>query len=144
MRRHGRPAAAVSVGGGLRTGARELAIFLVVGGTSALAYTALGVLFTSGIGLRPSLAVLLSLALVLPPTYLAQKRLTFRSNRAHGSALFRYASTQAISNGVAVLGAELFADAIRAQPWLAFITIAVLVACLNYTLLKTWAFADDR
>jgi hypothetical protein len=42
------------------------------------------------------------------------------------------------------VGAELFADAIRAQPWFAFIAIAVLVACLNYALLKTWAFAHER
>ena len=49
---------------------REIALFLLVGGGSAAAYTALGVLFTSGMELRPSLAVVLALAIVLPPTYL--------------------------------------------------------------------------
>ena len=42
---------------------REIALFLLVGGGSAAAYTALGVLFTSGMELRPSLAVVLALAL---------------------------------------------------------------------------------
>ena len=123
---------------------REIALFLLVGGGSAAAYTALGVLFTSGLELRPSLAVVLALAVVLPPTYLLQRGLTFQSRRAHRSAFTRYLATQAISNGVAILGAELFANAIRAQPWFAFIAIAVLVACLNYTLLKSWTFAHER
>ena len=123
---------------------REITLFLLVGGSSAAAYTALGVLFTSGLGVRPSLAVLLALATVMPPTYLLQRALTFRSHRTHRSAFTRYLATQAISNGVAMLGAELFAATIRAAPWVAFIAIAVLVACLNYTLLKFWAFTDER
>ena len=117
---------------------REITLFLLVGGSSAAAYTALGVLFTSGLG------VLLALATVMPPTYLLQRALTFRSHRTHRSAFTRYLATQAISNGVAMLGAELFAATIRAAPWVAFIAIAVLVACLNYTLLKFWAFTDER
>ena len=124
--------------------AREIALFLLVGGSSAAIYSALGVLFTSGLGLRPSLAIVLALATVMPPTYLAQRALTFRSQRAHRSALTRYFTTQAISNGVAVLGAEWLAEPIRARPWVAFVAIAVLVAALNYTLLKFWAFADER
>ena len=124
--------------------ARELALFLLVGGGSAAAYTALGVLFTAGLDLRPSLAVLLTLAIVMPPTYLLQRALTFRSRRGHGIAFARYLATQAISNGVAILGAELCADAIRARPWLAFAAITVLVAAMNYTLLKSWAFAHER
>lgn len=124
--------------------ARELGLFLLVGGTSAAAYTVLGVFFTAGIGLRPSLAVLLALAIVMPPTYLLQRALTFQSRRAHRSAFLRYLATQAISNGVAVLGAELFAQAIRARPWIAFAAITLLVAMLNYTLLKTWAFSYER
>ncbi len=124
--------------------AREIFFFLAVGGSSAAAYTALGVAFTAGLGLRPSFAVLLALAIVMPPTYLVQRALTFRSQRAHRSALSRYVATQAISNGVAALGAEVFADAVRARPWLAFIAIAILVAGLNYSLLKFWTFADER
>lgn len=124
--------------------AREPVLFLLVGGSSAAAYTALGVLFTAGFGMRPSLALALTLAIVMPPTYLLQRALTFRSRRAHGSAFPRYVATQAISNGVAIVGAELFADAIRARPWLAFAAITVLVVVLNYTLLKSWAFAYER
>ena len=119
---------------------REIFLFLVVGGSAALAYMAAGVFFTTVLAVRPSVAVALSLAVVMPPAYLAQKVITFRSAASHRTAFIRYAGVQAISNGVAIVGAELFSTTVRSQPWIAFFTIALIVACLNYALLKAWAF----
>jgi len=124
--------------------AREVLFFLLVGGSSTAVYVLLGVLFTVVVGLRPSLAVVLTLALVLLPTYLMQRSYTFQSQRSHVSAFSRYAATQGMSNGVAIVGAEVFANAILARPWIGFAVITVIVASLNYTLLKTWAFALER
>lgn len=124
--------------------AREVLFFLLVGGSSAVIYVLLGVLFTVVVGLRPSVAVVLTLALLLPPTYLMQRIYTFQSQRSHVSAFSRYAATQGISNGVAILGAEVFANEILAKPWIGFVVITGIVATLNYTLLKTWAFALER
>jgi putative flippase GtrA len=119
--------------------ARELILFLLVGGTSALIYTGLNVLFTKA-GLRPSLSILLTLAILIPPTYLAQRRFTFRSERGHGWAFPRYAGTQLFGNALALLVAELFPTPIRAHPLAAFLLIAIMVAVTNYGLLKFWAF----
>jgi putative flippase GtrA len=123
---------------------RELVLFLLVGGTSAAIYALLGVFLTAGLQLRPSLAVLVAVAIVLPPTYLAQRSLTFRSQRPHRSAFLRYVLTQAISNAAAILLAEVFTDRVVAQPWLAFLAIAILVASMNFVLLKVWTFSCDR
>lgn len=120
--------------------ARELCLFLLVGGSSAVAYTALNILFTVTFGLRPSLAIVATLAVLIPPTYLAQRRFTFRSARHHLSAFPRYVGTQLIGNGLALLAAELFPGAIHSQPLLAFSIIAVVVALTNYGCLKFWAF----
>lgn len=123
---------------------RELVLFLLVGGTSAALYALLGVFLTTGLHLRPSLAVLLAVAVILPPTYAVQRSLTFRSQRPHRSAFLRYVLTQAISNAAAILCAEVFTATFIDQPWLAFVMIAILVACMNFVLLKMWTFADDR
>jgi putative flippase GtrA len=118
---------------------REIVLFLVVGGTSALLYTALNVLFTKA-GLRPSLSILLTLAILIPPTYLAQRRFTFRSDRDHWAAFPRYAGTQVFGNALALLVAEIFPTPIRSHPLAAFILIAIMVAVTNYGMLKFWAF----
>jgi putative flippase GtrA len=123
---------------------REIVLFLVIGGMSALIYMALNVALTTLGGLRPSLAILVTLALLIPPTYLAQRRVAFRSNRNHVAAFPRYIGTQLVGNSVALLGAELFPSAIRGHPLPAFAVIAVVVAGTSYGCLKFWTFRRPR
>ena len=118
---------------------RELVAFLLIGGTSALLYTGLNVLFTKA-GLRPSLSIVLTLAILMPPTYYAQHRLTFRSGRDHRSAFPRYVGAQLFGNVLALVAAEVFASPIRAHPLVSFLLIAAMVAGINYAILKFWAF----
>lgn len=118
---------------------RELALFLLVGGTGAVLYTAFNVGFIK-FGLRPSLAIAFTLALLVPPVYLAQHRLTFRSGRNHRSAFPRYAGAQLAGNAVAMVAAELLPTAIRTYPVTGFVLISAMVAALNYAILKFWAF----
>ncbi len=121
---------------------REIILFLIIGGTSAFLYTGLNVLFTQA-GLRPSLSILVTLLILVPPTYLAQRRFTFRSDRTHVSAFPRYVGAQLAGNALALIAAELFPSAIRANPLAAFLLIAVLVAMTNYGVLKFWAFRQS-
>jgi putative flippase GtrA len=118
---------------------REIILFLLIGGTSALIYTGLNVLFTTA-GLRPSLSILVTLALLVPPTYYAQHRLTFRSGRGHRSAFPRYLGAQLFGNVLALIAAELFPSPIRTHPFASFVLIAIMVAATNYGILKFWAF----
>ncbi len=118
---------------------REIVLFLVVGGTSAMLYLALNVGFTWA-GLRPSLSILCTLGLLIPPTYLAQRRFTFRSDRSHGAAFPRYMGAQLAGNGLALVGAELVPSLIRTYPLASFTFITVMVAVVNYGILKFWAF----
>ena len=115
-------------------------LFGAIGGTASVIYTAFNVLLTTLGGLRPSVAIIVTLTLLIPPTYLAQRRYTFRSDRGHGSAFPRYIGTQLIGNGLALIGAELFPAAIRAHALAAFLLITAVVAVTNYACLKFWAF----
>ena len=120
-------------------GLRELVLFLLVGGTGSILYTALNVIFTTS-GIRPSLSIAITLILLVPPVYYLQHRLTFRSGRNHLSAFPRYAGAQLFGNVIAMGIAELFPTAIKTYPIVAFILIAAIVAVLNYGILKFWAF----
>jgi putative flippase GtrA len=119
---------------------RELVLFLAVGGSSAIIYVVLGVFFSTIGGMRPSFAIIATLLLLIPPSYLAQRSFTFRSSRCHTSAFPRYIGTQALGNTLALIGSELFPESIRTQPWLAFLIVAVGVAATNFFLLKLWTF----
>jgi len=123
--------------------AGELLRFLVIGSTSAGLYVVLCVLFTR-LGLRPSLSILATLAVLMPPTYLAQRSLTFRSGRGHAAAFPRYVATQLAGNALALILSEALADAMRAHPWLGFGSVAITVALTNFALLKLWAFSHDE
>ncbi len=122
------------------TGAlRELVSFIIIGGTGAVLYTALNVMFTRA-GVRPSLSIAITLLLLMPPVYYGQHRLTFRSGRNHWSAFPRYVGAQVFGNAIAIVAAELFPGPIKAYPIPAYVLIAAIVAALNYGILKFWAF----
>jgi putative flippase GtrA len=123
---------------------REIVLFLAVGVTSAAIYVILCVFFTRVCGFRPSVAIIATLTVLIPPTYLSQRNLTFRSERNHAGAFPRYLATQVAGNALAVLGSELVPAMIRSQPWLAFSVVAIGVAATNYTLLKRWTFRQVR
>jgi|SRR5271166_4573952 len=123
---------------------REVMLFLAIGGIGALIYVTLNVALTMLGGLRPSLAILMTLAVLIPPTYLAQRSFAFRSDRPHTAAFPRYIGTQLVGNGLGLLGAELFPGMIRSQPLMAFLVLAAVVAVTNYGCLKFWAFRRDR
>ena len=124
--------------------ARELAFFLAIGGFSALCYAALNVMFTGVVGLRPSLSILLTLTILMPPTYAAQRWLTFRSTRGHAAAFPRYVATQMVGNGFGLAMAELCRETIIRHPTLAFLAVAIVVAITNYGFLKYWTFRLQR
>ncbi len=121
-------------------GLRELVLFLIIGGTGAIAYAGLNYMFTKS-GIRPSMSIALTLAVLIPPVYYLQHRLTFRSGRNHLSAFPRYVGTQLFGNIIAMAFAEAFPGPIQANPLPAFILMAVIVAVINYGILKFWAFS---
>lgn len=123
-------------------GLRELILFLIIGGSGAIAYTALNYMFTKS-GIRPSVSILLTIVVLIPPVYYLQHRLTFRSGRNHLSAFPRYVGAQLFGNIIAMAFAEAVPEPIKANPLPAFILISMIVAAINYGILKFWAFSHS-
>lgn len=123
--------------------AREVVSFLAVGGGAAVAFTALGSLLTQA-GVRPSLSLIGALAVVVLPSYFAQRRLTFRSARPHRDALPRYLLTQMVGNGLGLIVAEAVPSVIRDRPALSFALLAVGIAMTNFAMLKLWTFRKPQ
>ena len=124
----------------IRSGAlRELILFLLIGGTGAVAYTALNVLLTKS-GVPPAFSVLITIALLIPPVYFLQHRFTFQSGRNHLSAFPRYAGTQLLGNLIAIAIAAAVPQPIKDNPITAYVLLSAIVAAINYGILKFWAF----
>lgn len=121
-------------------GLRELILFLIIGGTGAIAYTALNYMFTNA-GIAPAISIALTLVVLIPPVYYLQHRLTFRSGRNHLSAFPRYVGAQLFGNVIAIAVAVAVPGPIKANPLPAYILIAMIVAAINYGILKFWAFS---
>ncbi len=123
-------------------GLRELLLFLIIGGTGAIAYTALNYMFTKS-GVYPPLSIALTLVVLIPPVYTLQHRLTFRSGRNHLSAFPRYVGAQLFGNVIAMGVAAAVPEPIKANPLTAYILMAMIVAAINYGILKFWAFSHS-
>ena len=80
--------------------------------------------FVGLLGPRPSLAFVLSMALLIPPTCLAQRALTFRSRRSHAQAFPRHLATQAAGTAFGLGKA-----------------FAALASTANYVMHKLWTFS---
>jgi putative flippase GtrA len=123
---------------------RSFAIFLAVGSSSAAVYVVLNVAFPRLLGLPPAFAIALTLAMLMPPTYLAQRSFAFSSSNPHFHAFPRYVGTQLVGNVLAMIGSEVFSQSVKAAPWIAFTAIAGCVAVISYALMRFWTFRPTR
>jgi putative flippase GtrA len=114
--------------------------FIGVGGSLLLAHIALATLFAA-LGLAPSVANITAHFVCIPPTYLAQRGFTFRSDAPHIRAFGRYVLLQLPLMG---LGAGLAWLLITRMGWpaaLGFVVIIPLVALVSYAAQRFWAFS---
>ena len=112
--------------------------YLTIGGATALAYILVCMLLT-GFGLSPGLASVAGYLMVVFPAYFGQKILTFRSSAWHRIALPKYLALQVAGN---IAGCFISEYLVRAglPTWMAFGTVAVIVAGTNFFAMKYWTF----
>lgn len=124
----------------MRSLMETLLAFTGVVAAGPLGYVVLsGALAASGIQAWAS--SLTSYALMIPLVYLAQRNLTFRSQTRHRSLFPRYVATQFLGLTLSGLLPYFLVQGGRAGPFVAFVFVAILVATMNFALLKLWAFA---
>ena len=115
--------------------------FLAVGGTLVLVHIALATLFAVAFRIPPPIANMTAHALCLLPTYLAQRRVAFRSDAPHARAFWRYAFLQLPLIGLGAVLASLLIGQMGLQPALAFVLICPFVALVSFVAQRWWAFA---
>ena len=120
---------------------REIALFLLVGGTAALLYILIATLLETLVGLTRPWASAVAYGLMVPPAYAAQKRFTFRSSASHSRAFPSYLLTQFVALGVAsVVSSQLG----RLPPPLAYGIAGICAAIVSFVLLKFWGLPRAR
>jgi putative flippase GtrA len=115
--------------------------FLAVGGTLVLVHIGLATLFAVAFLIPPAIANVSAHALCLPPTYLAQRRVAFRSDAPHARAFWRYAGLQLPLIGLGGALAWLLIGQMGLHAALAFVLICPFVALVSFAAQRWWAFA---
>lgn len=115
--------------------------FLAVGGSLVVAHMALATLFATVFAIPPAIANASAHALCLPPTYLAQRALAFRSDAPHARAFVRYVLLQLPLIALGAVLAWLLIGQMRFHPALAFVLICPFVALTSFVAQRWWAFA---
>jgi putative flippase GtrA len=121
---------------------RDLAAFLLVGGTGAVLFILLSTLMIElRTGLPEWLVSAMCWAILIGPVYLGHRLFSFRSDAPHGRALPRYVAVQVLGLLLAA-GFSWLAYAILGLPSFAgAVLVAGLTAGVNFVILKLWAFA---
>ena len=123
----------------------ELGWFVLVGGGAALALAAVT---TAMISLRTGVpdwvTGALCYAAFIGPVYLLHRRLSFRSEAAHGQAFPRYVLVQLSAIALVSLFSWLCYTALGMQTAIGSIIVLGLTAGVNFFVLKLWAFATHR
>jgi putative flippase GtrA len=117
-----------------------VARFIVIGATAAAAYVVLSSLLHV-LGLQAWIASLVSYLFILPIAYLAQRNITFESSASHSSSFPKYAATQLVGLALSALVPYQLEQSSGVPATIAFGLAAIVIALVNFILVKYWAFA---
>ena len=113
--------------------------FAGVGTAAAAAYVVLS-WGLNRIGFELWFASLASYLAIIPLAYLSQRRLAFRSTSPHQSSFPKYVSAQTLGLALSAILAALTSVYVALSPFFAFVGVALIIAIINFLLLKFWAF----
>jgi putative flippase GtrA len=123
---------------------RDLAAFLVVGGSGAVAFVLLSSLMIElNTGLPDWLVSALCWAGLIVPVYLGHRFVSFRSDAPHTQALPRYVAVQVLGLTLAALFSWIAYSVLGLPSLVGAVLVAGLTAGLNFVILRAWAFAHE-
>jgi putative flippase GtrA len=121
---------------------RDFAAFLLVGGSGAVAFIVLSTLMIElRTGAPDWLVSALCWAVLIMPVYLGHRAISFRSDAPHGQALPRYVLVQVVGVTLAAAFSYLAYHVLGLPSLVGAVSVAALVAGMNFSILKLWAFA---
>ncbi|WP_348788901.1 GtrA family protein [Leifsonia sp. NPDC080035] len=117
---------------------RQGLVFLAVGGASALIDAGVFWLLVT-LGVWPTLASVISFLTAFVVNYRGNRDLVFRA-RASKGALVRYSILVVVNLGLSAGGVALGTEVIGLAPIVAKVATMVLVAVINFFVMRLWVF----
>ena len=117
--------------------------FVAVGGAFASLYVILATVLTDWLDLAHWAASGSAYLLVIPPAYMAQKKLAFESSANDRTAFPRYLVLQLASLCAASGNAYFMSISVNFDPVLVYIASAGIAIITNFLLIKFWVLADE-
>lgn len=124
----------------------QLAGFILVGGTGAVAFVVLSTLLIGlHTGLPDWVASALTWAALIVPVYMGHHRISFRASRvAHRQGLPRYVAVQISALILAALFSYIAYSIAHLPALYGAIIVTGLTSAVNFVVLKVWAFASTQ
>lgn len=120
----------------------EFIRFVLVGGTFAGLYVILATILTHWLDFSYGIASSLAYLLMIPPAYIAQKKLAFQSSASDQKAFPRYLLLQLASLGTASGSAHLLSISANFNPVWVYMISAGIAITTNFLLIKFWVLAE--
>ncbi|MEM6310639.1 MAG: GtrA family protein [Pseudomonadota bacterium] len=120
---------------------KRLLRFALVGGAATLMYGGLSLIFLYGLGTAAMAAHLLAYLLVIPLSFLGQKRITFEFKGDRGRAFFRFVLTSLL----ALLLSTSLVWAVRTAglvPLYGILGTMLVVPLISYLMMAFWVFLE--
>jgi putative flippase GtrA len=122
---------------------REIISFIWVGGLGTGLYIAMSTLAVQA-GVVAWISSFLSYATLIPASYFLHRRITFRTLVPHRSAFPKFLAMHALGLFLSATLAYCFATGKGLVGVLEFGCIAAVIAVVNFSVLKLWAFASTE
>ncbi|MEP1649727.1 MAG: GtrA family protein [Paracoccaceae bacterium] len=115
--------------------------FALVGGAATLLYGGLSLILLYGLGMAAMTAHLMSYALVIPLSFLGQKRITFDFKGNQGKAFLRFVVTSLL--GLSLSTAAVWAIKTAGYlPLYGTIAAMLVVPVISYLMMAFWVFLE--
>ena len=121
---------------------RQLRGFATVGTASVLVYTAVSSVLVTMAGWQAWLASAVVYGMLIPPAYLAQRKISFQTADGHKVVFTRYVVATLGGLLAAAVLAEILHDAFALPSLVSFALVAVTIAVVNFAVLRLWVFRN--
>jgi putative flippase GtrA len=121
---------------------RQLLGFATVGTASVLIYTAVSSVLVTMAGWPAWVASAVVYAMLIPPAYLAQRKISFQTAQGHKVVFTRYVVATVGGLVAAAVLAQILHGAFALPALVSFALVAATIAAVNFAVLRLWVFRD--
>nr|WP_281414877.1 GtrA family protein [Rhizobium sp. BK538] len=122
----------------------RVARFAAVGAANTLMYFLLANALVYIVGLSGDVAAYAAYTMILPVSFVAHRRVTFRSNGDRTTELVRFFLLQAMSLSIIAAVNYVVAGYPSSFAWIGFALISLLIPLANFIVMQFWVFNGSK